>query len=542
MRILGAWALSAASAATFAIAADEVASPAAAFAELEAKGVRIREIRIEPANIFNLDDPREDNALFRLANALHVRTRPAVIRRVLLFKEGDPVSVRVIEETERILHSNRYLYEVAILPANYHDGFVDIEVRTRDTWTIDLTGKYSRSGGANSSKFGIRDTNVAGTALTLGFAQTTDPDRKGTEFEADYRQAFDGWTQLGYLQGNYNDGSNRLATIARPFYALDTRWAYSALWQKFDRVDSIYNGGEVVSAFRHGFEGSELSGGWSPGLVNGWTQRFTLGVSARDDTYAVEPGEIAPSPLPVDHKVRGPFVMHEVVEDRFKRTRNRDQIARTEFVELGFHSRVQLTRALEGWGSTKSAWLYSAVVSDGHAFQFGHDIQGTLTAERQVDSRGEPLDHQGLLLRYYGPQGPRAAFYGSLALDRLGTAAAPDLLYIGGDSGLRGYPLRYQQGEKRVLLTLEQRYYTDWYPFRLVRVGGAAFLDAGRAWQGVNQNTANPGWLGDAGIGLRLSLDRTAFANVLHIDAAMPFNREPGIKAVEFVVKTQLTF
>ena len=73
-------------------------------------------------------------------------------------------------------------------------------------------------------------------------------------------------------------------------------------------------------------------------------------------------------------------------------------------------------------------------------------------------------------------------------------------------------------------------------------MGGAAFVDVGRAWQGVNQNTENPGWLSDAGVGLRLALDRTAFANVLHIDAAVPFNRAPGTKSVEIVVRSKLTF
>ena len=48
-----------------------------------------------------------------------------------------------------------------------------------------------------------------------------------------------------------------------------------------------------------------------------------------------------------------------------------------------------------------------------------------------------------------------------------------NLVQLGGDTGLRGYPLRYQGGDKRALLTVEQRCFTDWYPFRLFRVGGA---------------------------------------------------------------------
>jgi len=30
------------------------------------------------------------------------------------------------------------------------------------------------------------------------------------------------------------------------------------------------------------------------------------------------------------------------------------------------------------------------------------------------------------------------------------------------------------------LLTVEQRFYTDWYPFRLARIGAAVFGDVGR--------------------------------------------------------------
>jgi len=528
-----------------AMAVDATSSGKPTFAELEAQGARIGEIRVDARNIFDLDDPREDNWLFRLANTLHMRTRPEVIGRDLLFKRGERVSARLIEETERFLLTKSYYYAVSIVPGAYRDGVVDIDVITRDTWTINLNAKYSRSGGHNASQVGIQDTNVAGTALTLGYFHSSNPDRKGSEFEASYPQAFDGHTQLAYQHGNYDDGFRKVATIARPFYALDTRWAYGATWERYSRVDPLYNAGDNVAEYRHASEGGEAYAGWSRGLVNGWTQRFSAGIYARDDSYAPEPDEVPPVPFPVDHKVRGPFFRHELIEDDFLRTRNRNQIARTEFAEMGFHSKVEVTRALEGWGSTSSAWLYSVVVSDGFVLARGHDLHATLTAERRIDSRGEPLDQQGVTLRYYAPQSLRSAFYGSLSLDRLGQgAAAPDLLSLGGDTGMRGYPIRYQHGEQRALLTLEQRVYTDWYPFRLFRVGGAVFVDVGRAWKGANQTAINPGWLADAGVGLRLSLDRTAFANVLHIDVAAPFDRDddPRIKKVELVVRSKLTF
>ena len=90
-------------------------------------------------------------------------------------------------------------------------------------------------------------------------------------------------------------------------------------------------------------------------------------------------------------------------------------------------------------------------------------------------------------------------------------------------------------------MTLEVRGYTDWYPLRLIRVGGALFYDVGRAWGGENQNTSNPGWLHDVGFGLRFLNARTAFGNVLHADVAFPLNREGDIKSVQFVLRTKVS-
>ena len=145
-------------------------------------------------------------------------------------------------------------------------------------------------------------------------------------------------------------------------------------------------------------------------------------------------------------------------------------------------------------------------------------------------------------IRYYVPEGRRWLFYTSLAADHVRGGGIADQLLLGGSNGLRGYPARYQAGDKRVLATVEQRLYTTWYPFRLFRIGAAAFIDAGRAWGGPNQNTINGGWLADAGVGLRIAVDRAAFANMLHLDVATPLQRQGDIKSVQFLVKTELSF
>ena len=70
--------------------------------------------------------------------------------------------------------------------------------------------------------------------------------------------------------------------------------------------------------------------------------------------------------------------------------------------------------------------------------------------------------------------------------------------------------MRYQSGESKLLLTLEQRYFTDWYPFRLVRIGAAVFADVGRVW-GRNPLGDEPyEWLSDVGLGLRFAPTRSS--------------------------------
>ncbi|MBL8525838.1 MAG: BamA/TamA family outer membrane protein [Betaproteobacteria bacterium] len=511
-------------------------------AELEATGAVIGQIHIRPQNIFNLDDADENNALFRLANKLHVPTRPSVIESALLFQRGEKISRRKIEETERLLRASQSLYDVDINPVAYKDGVVDLEVVSRDTWTIDLTASFSRSGGESKSRFGIREGNLLGSGISIGLTRQSDADRSGHELELVYPQAFDGRTRISLLRGRFDDGKRTQFAVDRPFYSFDARFAARAAWGDEDRIDSIYNAGNVVSEYRHRLRTAELSAGWSPGLIDGWTQRFSGGGLMDDHHYRIEPGRKPLIPLPVDSDLTGAFFRYELLEDRFVRTKNHNLIERAEFLPMGFAGKLQITRSLEDEGPTKSAWLYSIGVSKGFNPAPTQTLLAAASLARRVASTGDLLTHGSVSVRWFAPQSPQSLWYAAAFADRVSGGGVADQLLIGGINGLRGYPSRYQSGEQRMLATVERRYYSNWYPFKLVRIGGAAFFDTGRAWGGGNQNTVNGGWLSDAGIGLRIALDRASFANVFHADVAFPLNRADGVKATQFSVKTELTF
>jgi outer membrane protein assembly factor BamA len=512
------------------------------FAELQDSGTVVGEIRVNTQNIFDLDDPKENKAFFRLANKLHIRTRPGVIQRMLLFKSGEPVSVRLIEETERLLRSNRYLYDVSIRPVAYHDGVVDIEVRTRDTWSLDPGLSYGRAGGVNSGGIALKEDNLLGTGTSLGVSRSSNVDRTGTEFQISQNHAFGGWTSIAYSYAILDDGEHQSFNLARPFYALDTRWAAGLSLSKDNRIDSVYNSGVIAGQYRHQRDTAETYGGWSEGIIDGWTRRYSMGLTYQDDTYEIEPDLVPPTQLPSDQTLVAPFFRYEVIEDGYRKFKNRDQIERPEYFAMGFQSSVQLGRSLNALGSSREVWLYSGKVSDGFELQSNHTLLTSGSLSGQYGNGGGEHQLYSGSARYYAPHSKRALFFAGISGDIVHNPDIADLLQLGGDNGLRGYPLRYQSGDRRALLTFEERIYTDWYPLRLFRVGGAVFFDVGRAWGGENQNAVNPGWLSDVGFGLRILSARAAFGNVLHADVAFPLNADPGIKSVQFLFKTKVSF
>jgi hypothetical protein len=517
-------------------------APPPSWAELEAAGARIGEIRIQARDIFDLEDPKEDYLLFRWANALHIQTRPSVIERSLLFKSGDPVSVHVIEETERLLRNNRYLYDVAMKPVAYRDGVVDIEVTTRDAWTLELGLSAGRSGGENTSGVRISDYNILGTGVALSFGRSNDVDRTSNEFQFNNQHAFGGWTTLNFTHSANSDGGRDAFAVVRPFYERDARWAAGVTASKDDRIDAIYNAGEVASEYRHRQDRGEVFGGWSRGLVDGWVRRYSLGMNYQDDAYATEPGRVAPGELPPDEKLVGPFVRFQLIEDLYRKEQNRNLIGRPEYFDFGLSSTVQLGWASTALGSSLDALLYSASISRG----FEPAPEQTLIASGAIS--GQLVDGQvrrqylGGRAEYYVPQGRRWLFYTAASADVLTEPGPVDELLLGGENGLRGYPLRYQSGTRRALFTVEERFYTDLYIWRLFRIGGAGFYDIGRAWGGDNINADNPGWLSNVGAGLRIVSARAAFGTVVHLDIAVPLNATGDIEKVQFLVTTKASF
>jgi outer membrane protein assembly factor BamA len=510
--------------------------------ELEAAGAVIGQVLIDNQNIFNLEDPKDDNWLFRAADELHPRTRADVIRHQLLFRPGERYSRTLIDETERILRADGYFYDAWIREVRYHDNQVDLRVTTRDVWTLNPGFNFSRSGGTNSVGVKLQDTNFLGSGADFKVFHSVTVDRTSTGLQAIDQHAFETWISAAATFANNSDGYLREVSVQQPFYALNTRWAAGAYGIDDLQTDSLYDRGHIIDQFRDLHQGAQLYGGWSSGVQDGWVRRWSTGFTYDEHNFAPVSSGSGVTLVPADRRFLYPWVQFDLIQDDYVRMWNHDQIARTEDFYLGTSFSARVGFADSGFGSSSSALLFQSYASTG----FGGDGRSTTLLFWDFSGRfTEGALYNGIMdasVRYYNKESKNWLFFTTLAGTKGWRLDLDNQITLGGDTGLRGYPLRYQDGTERALFTIEQRYFTDWYLFRLWRVGGAVFFDAGRTWGRAPLAAPSLGLLTDAGFGLRIGNARSGLGNVIHVDLAFPFNGDPTIKRVQFLVQTEHSF
>jgi outer membrane protein assembly factor BamA len=511
--------------------------------QLEEQGVRIGKITIESQNIFDLDNPHENKSFYRLANKLHVVTRPQVIESQLLFAEGDTYTLRVVEESERLLRQNVYLREVDIEPVRIEDGAIDLQVRTADVWSLTPSVTAGREGGESRLGIGIRERNLFGHGMYLGFKykSTVDRDTSTLDFaDSHFRGTRN---QVSFRVGENSDGHDYRLAFAKPFFALDSRQSSGISLNAGKLTESLYSLGDIVSDFQHTAQHHEIFSGWSAGLNDGWVRRFYAGFVYDEHEFAATPDTVFPITLvPGDRKYVYPYVGFETVQDHFVESENFDQIGRVEDRFLGTRFAFRVGYAPTAFGSSSDAWHYRATFNNALLAS----KRTSLTVAARLDGRYEAgaATNQWISLetRFHRRLTEYQLFYASLTNSIGNKLDLDNPLLIGGDSGLRGYPLRYQGGDSKALLTLEQRFFTDWYPWRLFNVGAAIFFDAGRTWGQNPAGGPNVGLLRDAGVGLRLGNNRAGDGGVLHIDFAFPLDGEDDLDRFQILVDLRSGF
>lgn len=297
------------------------ARPVKPWNALEARKATLGKIQVVIGDVFDLTKPEEDVWVGRTANRLHVTTRERVIRRVLLFAEGEQVLERRIYETERLLRALPFVKTARIDPEVLPDGTVVAVVRVRDAWTTQVNVGASKVGGQSALNLGVDEKNFLGTGKSVAFDLSKNHERStwGLAY-GDPQFLGSRWTVAAHTQ-YLTDGFNRGIQVERPFYALETTWSMGVGMTQSHA--SLYLYDQAVTVFQAPFIQNEVrvAGGWLLQEANKRAWRAGVLLKREDTTYGsltrVSSSSLLPSPGLRDRRLRGPALTLSTQKDAF---------------------------------------------------------------------------------------------------------------------------------------------------------------------------------------------------------------------------------
>lgn len=504
-------------------------------------GMRIASIDFITLPVFNERNPAEDRWLFRLANRLHIDTRSSTLSQQMIIAPGDTLQPERIAENERLLRENNYLIDAMILPQTVCADELHLLVVVRDVWTLIPSASAGRTGGETSSRAGLSESNLLGAGQTISLGYFDNEDRSGSTFFYSNPHIVGNHTHLQLGLEDNSDGDVTTASLARPFYKLDSTWAAGVEYFNHNFIETIELNDQELNKYRIRQERAEVFYGWSRGLVDNSVQRWRAGFASDDRQYESvdalnsQPGE--------DVTLRYPFVEWSWLEDRYTTLTNFVHSHRNEDVLVGFSHRVNLGYASEQWDSSQDAWVlsantgYTASAGEHHLLRIkaavdGHYNRDAGRAENTLYSlRGE----------YYHFPDARNRWYTRLTYSQGSDLYEEEALTSGGGETLRGYPDDYQRGNRQWLFTLERRHFSERHFLQLAYLGAAAYVDVGRTWD-TQTSRLNNDTLANFGLGLRASPSKFSVSRVLHLDIAWPLVNRDEVDHYQIVIAGRIDF
>lgn len=132
-------------------------------------GKIIRKIEITRLNVFGTDInfPVTDDAnkLENLLNKTHFNTAENIVRKNLLFNEGDRISPQELSDNERLLRQLPYISDARISIIPVSDTEVDVVVFTRDVYSLGASYTYN---GLKKGSVSVFDKNILGIGHEFG--------------------------------------------------------------------------------------------------------------------------------------------------------------------------------------------------------------------------------------------------------------------------------------------------------------------------------------------------------------------------------------
>jgi hypothetical protein len=455
---------------------------------------------------------------YRVADRLQMTTRESLIRTFLLFHTGDELDEARIRESERNLRQLDFLRSVTIIESAAHDGVIDVVVTTEDAWTTDFNADYSNDGGRAVYEFDVTQKNLfnRGGEVSLRFAhgiyrhtatiEVIDPELFGPYWIADA------------LAADSSDGNEQRASIERPLFSYGTPYTVAASFDHLLQNSRTYDSGFIDAVFRQSHREAFLQGGRVIRSRPAVMTRVLGGVDLLDDSFRPMQGT-APE--------NRAFRYFEAGIDRtrfnFVSLDHVDFGMRKQDFNLGAHAAMFLavSPATHGHGVTER------VRGDG---SYGREIgphsflMTRATGSMRINfakTNAILSDDTRLIVRF--PTVHPQTFVAHARVD-IGWDVDRDVQFLAdGRNGLRAYPNFSFEGDRRIILNAEHRWFLGRELMQLFEPGGALFVDSGQAATG---GLHLHGFKTDLGVGIRCGISRLDNA-MLRFDFAYVLNNSP---------------
>jgi len=556
-----------AAAAVLAAVLASAAIPAAAQnAPAACAGGAIRDVTVDNRSIFNVDEIDPSHRFRRwflsVANRAHKRTTESFVRNELLFDAGDCLDPLLLEESERVLRSYRFIAEAHVDAVDAGAGLHDVQVQTQDEWSLEINVRPEFDNGLRIARLAVAEENLLGTGTRLALFRHAHQDKR------DFGAAWQTPRLFGTrLDASLTGGTTRLGsffeeTVAYPFvaevgmhafaetvslredyfaYAADPSAPYERLMlpMKTFRV-------QATTAARLGRPGDFTVLGAAVSWEDLRFDRFPdqVATASGDDLRALEPTD-APILAVVGRQVRpARFLRLSLMAGkrkiRYVKRRGLDPITGEQDVRTGVQAlgslSVERRRQADSFGSgtlgvrghaslfvgaAGRAWVLSS--------EFGLEAARQFRDEGASDVVGEVDAH------FYWRPGPASRHTVAASFYAAGgwRVSRPFQLTVGGPDRVRGYGRHQFPAGQAAVVNLEDRILLGGALADVVDLSLALFLDAGAGWRGDVPFGQDSGLRAAAGAGLRIGFPAGTQRLPFRLDVAVPLENS-GFRSLRY--------
>lgn len=491
--------------------------------------------------IFDETDP-ETIFLHRFANWLHINTQTEVISERLPFKAGDKISQDDLSEAERILRGQPFIRDASVT-LNKQCKFnqpVKINIQTWDTWSLLPTISFGRKGGKNKLSLGVKEDNLLGLGIRTKLRYNSDDQRTGYEIAAKAPLSIIKHSSIFADLADNDDGQFINLVFDNPFYQTYSEHMSYLSYLSDEHEQQIYQNGNDLNRFIVVGHRYDVAAGWLWNADETLTKRIKLGFTQDKARFSLPDLATASDRLnlPEDRDYSYPWLGIEFFQADYKVLSDIYLISQAEDINLGWHHDIKLGYEVNGGGG------YHLGLSS----RKGYEIDSGLLL-LSLDGQANLISSQKnqFLLstnaEYFKRYTPLFGFYARANLTTSQHQFMDTPVALGGESGVRGYPLQYQHGDHSVSTSIEARFYPNYNLYKILDFGFAAFADAGKAWSGdsaVNNETNSI--IASVGLGLRIYSNRSSHHGVIHLDMVKPMHSSENVDSWEWRLQLKDSF